>query len=538
MPESLLPFVRFVRTNMKVGATVALGPKTVIVGRNGSGKSTILQSIELATCGYASDMEGRNQVKQKAALQRLFPNGVDPDVECTLSDGTVFSWSARRKVDGNLDEVKHVQPVGVRWAVQELRGVLGSESTAVAAWLEQQVLGSLTTEELLATLPPEVHPEVKMLLKRHRASRLDFIDMAKNARDEAKTLRAQATRSEKTLQQMTTGVSPTLVDADRAQLEARLRGLNAARQGGVTHAEYAAMKAELDVMVDDYLQKQGQAAQLPQVEAQVGAALDKLRATLQVHRLHSSLGLEGCWVCGVGTNEQVDHQAREINKVFEELASTHADAVRRTGLEREVSALEIELKVRADRLNSVSLVEDTQAEANSIRVQIASDDAAKRIWLNATAVRMEVAQLRAKADHLSTASKALMAVGETHLVARKAAFEQDVSGFLPPGELVGIDLDSARVGLVRAGQFHSALAGAEGSRVLMALASVARHEGGPCIIAPEDRAWDPMTLGAVMKALTASSAQVIIMSTVMPVGVEGGWVVLDLNEHRSSAGST
>ena len=32
--------IKHVRTNAKVGADVELGPKTLIIGRNGSGKST------------------------------------------------------------------------------------------------------------------------------------------------------------------------------------------------------------------------------------------------------------------------------------------------------------------------------------------------------------------------------------------------------------------------------------------------------------------------------------------------------------------
>mgnify|MGYP003652432388 CR=1 FL=1 len=69
-------YIAEVTTTLKKGCNVTLGPKTVVYGPNGSGKSTIIQAIELATCGWASDMEGRDRVKLSRALARMFPKSV------------------------------------------------------------------------------------------------------------------------------------------------------------------------------------------------------------------------------------------------------------------------------------------------------------------------------------------------------------------------------------------------------------------------------------------------------------------------------
>ena len=52
-----------VRSNVKGGVDVQLGQRTVVYGPNGAGKTAVVQSIELATRGWVTDMEVREQVK-------------------------------------------------------------------------------------------------------------------------------------------------------------------------------------------------------------------------------------------------------------------------------------------------------------------------------------------------------------------------------------------------------------------------------------------------------------------------------------------
>jgi len=78
---------------------------------------------------------------------------------------------------------------------------------------------------------------------------------------------------------------------------------------------------------------------------------------------------------------------------------------------------------------------------------------------------------------------------------------------------------------MRDNKLHSALSGAEESRVLLALASAQEDGSKPCVLIPKDRGWDAATLYRVMEALADSPVQVIIMSTVEPKPVEG-WTLV------------
>jgi len=525
-------FFTRVSTNMKIGADVVLGQRTVLFGRSGNGKSTIVQSIELATCGYVSDVEGRDEVKQKGALQRLFPIGVAPAIECTMSDGRVYTWKATLKEgDGKLDEIEHIRPRPVRWAVQELRRVLGSEAATVAAWLEQQVLGSLTEEELLAPLPVEVHPEVRSLAKKlKRKGRLDFLSMAKAAREEARALRAEATRSEKTVEQMTIGVAPALSDEERSAMQARLDGLLTVK--GMTKAEYNALEDRIQEGVAAFGALEVELQRTASVTPELVAAIGRLQKAIAVQAQHrTALGPGGCWVCGVGSDEAIEAQRQQMEHILADLTRSQSAAMQRMAITMQLQALETQLRQQVATRDAAVVVEDTSEEVEGLRRRLASDEANRRTWRNAEAVRLDVRKHRARADHLSAAGKSMADVGVKHLEAKKHDFEQSVSSLLPSGEQVGIDLDSARIGLVRGSEFHSALSGAEGNRVLMALAAKTNGDQD-VIIAPEDRAWDPITLTAVMEALAETPAQVLIMSTVRPAAVPG-WTVVELGEHSN-----
>ena len=75
-----------ITSNVKKGVDIELGPKTLIVGPNGSGKTSTINSIELALCQQVTDLIGREVVKRPADIIKL-TNDKDLSVECILSDG-------------------------------------------------------------------------------------------------------------------------------------------------------------------------------------------------------------------------------------------------------------------------------------------------------------------------------------------------------------------------------------------------------------------------------------------------------------------
>ena len=515
-----------VKSTLKKGCDVQLGQRTVICGANGSGKSTIVQSIELAANGWASDMEGRSRVKQSASIARLFRPGVDKKAEAVLSDGTVFSWSLEDGArPGSFKKPNPVQPFSVDWPVQNLMEILRGDASTVGSWLEKQVVGDLTEEDLLSALPPAVRGVVSDFVK--QKSQIDFIALSKMASQQAKNLRSQATRSENTIEKMTEGVAPPLLESKRKELEELLSAMTAPRQGN-TQEDYDRCAAEVQSLVGQYVEKTDQLQRLAPLPVEVSSALERLVTANDLIKQHKHVfGQDECWVCG--SERSLKLQEAVLADAMKALQPQYLESINRQKVQQELSNLQAEMERKAAELKGMEVVEPVNdTERRNIISQIAADDANRKSWANAEAAGKEVEQMRAKADLLSLAGKALDKAGKKFLSQKKQAFEDHVSEYLPEGERLGVDLSSARVGLVRDGHLHSALSGAEWSRVLIALAS-AQNAGRstPCVVVPEDRAWDADTLEAVMKALSDAPVQVIIMSTVTPSPVEG-WTCVQL----------
>jgi energy-coupling factor transporter ATP-binding protein EcfA2 len=516
-----------VESTLKKGCNTQLGQRTVICGPNGSGKSTIVQSLELAANGWASDMEGRSRVKQSTALARLFPPDVEKRAVATLSDGTVFKWElADGAKAGSFKKPEHNPPLRIQWPVQDLMDTLRGDAGTVGAWLEKQVVGSLTEEELLSELPPAVRTLVAGFVK--KKGKTDFIALAKDAKQEAKNLRSQATRSEKTIERMVEGIAPPMLDSVRKEVEAQLASMTTPRSG-VTQEQHDAARKKIDELVDAMLAKDESLREMTTLSPEVSIALDRLVAAGDLIKQHvATFGNEECWVCGNEDERALDAQAFSLSEAMATLHPQYLESVQRQLVTKEREAIESDLRTKAAAfklLKVAEAVDDTKRK--ELLRKLASDDAAKRTWSNAEASRKELDQFRSQADLLNLAGSSLEKAGKRFLSNRKKVFEDEVSRFLPGGERIGVDLKSSRLGLRREGEIHSALSGAEWSRVLLALASAQLQGSAPCILVPEDRAWDSDTLSGAMRALSDSPVQVIIMATVTPDPVEG-WTCIQL----------
>ena len=121
-------YARRVVSNVKKGVDVELSRLTLLVGPNGSGKTSVQNALELALCGFASDVEGRDKVKLAYALARLGPGDQPLISNVTLSDGRDASWTLKPNKKGGYHDPEHTPPNGVRviFPVADVREVLGS----------------------------------------------------------------------------------------------------------------------------------------------------------------------------------------------------------------------------------------------------------------------------------------------------------------------------------------------------------------------------------------------------------------------------
>ena len=86
-------YIKKVTGSIKGGVDADLTEKTLIIGSNGAGKSAIVNAVELALVGGASDIEGRAWVQDVKRLKRL---GEFVNVQATLDDETACTFKIKK----------------------------------------------------------------------------------------------------------------------------------------------------------------------------------------------------------------------------------------------------------------------------------------------------------------------------------------------------------------------------------------------------------------------------------------------------------
>ena len=122
--------IKYIHSNIKNGVNTELGKKTLIVGPNMSGKTSILQALELALVGTISDAENRDEVKSLPPIIRSFGPSEDSFFSAaTVSDDTKFVWAYKR-LNGKVSKQEVSRPYSITYTSRDLlRALKGSAST-------------------------------------------------------------------------------------------------------------------------------------------------------------------------------------------------------------------------------------------------------------------------------------------------------------------------------------------------------------------------------------------------------------------------
>jgi hypothetical protein len=526
------PYVAHLTSNLKSSGgkpwTVELGPKTLVVGPNRSGKSRITQSLELALAGAADDLFGRNDVKAGDMLMGLV-SGERLSVAAKLSDDALYAFTVTEGA-----RPKHDAPVLGQLPLREIREVLsGSPATARRSFMRWAVQ-DVRKDDVFALVPAQFHAKLGDIFDANRGKSapeallgaLEYV--GKRQRDAAK----EVAGAEALIQSMALNLEEHPAEEDLAEATQML-----------TYARDLLAKTREDVDAASTIDTRTAAveATLTQGTGPVEEGnLDFAKAT------RTSLGialveaptLDSCTMCSspVGNAHLkaclgfYEGEVARLSKGRSQLSESD-----RWRLQDELTKLRA-LKLRLSRFSPQQAHDSAQAafdlatERNDRLLQ------AKATWDSMKRARETVSMMAGDVEVYKNMKKALEGAVATLLKSAAGAFAAKVQAFLPKDwkfeiQLTDGDREVFRLGLRQGGHLNLALSGVEWASVTMAIAMVvatAAPIGVPILTIPEDRGWDGTTLSQVMRAWSDFDGQVIIATTTRPVRPPKDWKVIEL----------
>ena len=565
-------YVSRVVGNIKGGCDLEIGARTLITGPNGAGKSRVVNTIELALSGFASDIVGRPELRQGADLIALAPDKEDLYAEVTLSDDRSMGvFSVSRKSGGKTERPKHFPPEGLRVAypVKDVVTALrGSVETARAFVLRHS--GLEVTEEAICERLPSACQEPYGTFAKAVNTPVEFanpIETLLAVREKAKAT-ARSSNAEKkaatslvdNLGKDLPALQPTEEEVQAAQKAARVA--SAAYQEAMNAPEPLDVEALREDAKGAVATLQHYEAEVNKLQEAAGQGVDesvaKVRVALGIilnaHADFADGQATECLVCGVrGAVHPPAYRAR-AQQIQAGLQSSRAALLARKQLPMVAEALKTaqqnaEKKVAlfqeaqrqgttsptTGRMECVALAYAalTEQEGNLLRLMEAraSWSALQQARDQGEEAKRSAAEAKALADACKEVADALVEDG-------RQQFEMRVNEYLPEGDAFSLVLQEGsrivcRFGFVRGGSLHTALSGAEWARLTIALglATMPTEDNVIAILSPEERAYDGQTLASVMRALSGCPGQVILTSPVKPRGrTPKGWKVINVEE--------
>lgn len=515
-----------------------------------SGKSAVVNALEAAGSGRVSDVAGRPLLAKDADLSML-SHADRVWSEAHLSDGSKAIWELSKGHRAKRTGPEIAFPLrGVRDAI------LGSPETA-RKWVLEQAGEAITWGEIVSLVPESLKKRLESIAGGDSAIAHNPATDLSLALEEARKRVREANAEAKAHRAVTAPPGPPASDEEVAKYEAIIKGweargaapaIDATREALVAARENAEALAKLIAHSEGELAKIGDLTPTTVLRT----------AAVTVVEAMAAKRTPSCWICGGKCDPSTIATRAVVGRV--QITADASAAKRRLDLEftlREANADLVAARREVERLAAEEARIERLAKSSTVQatpLPIPLEDARNLLrgaydrragW--AAARRAEEKALEAEREGVEW-SQLADALGKALgiLVEKaRAAFEARVQKYLPEGDLFGIDLldddrEIMRVGLRRsdrAGISHldAPLSGAEWARVTAALALATAPSEGPCVVIPEERAFDSVMLARVLEVwdralVDASAPQVVIASPIEPAKIPSGWTVIRVGE--------
>lgn len=567
-------------------STVALGQRTLIVGRNASGKTRLLNSVELALSGAADDLLGRQEVKSAGYLMLAgdpeqglhvvaeFDDGktseyhlasmhsrgkvtLHPgltDSEWTLPVRTVYKWLVAGPEKAREAFLPHIAR-GV--SPELLQGFLkgaGAVMPYAGGALPVDIPTLLAAIELAKKRIGELGKEREVVVKRWSALELQLGD--------AEPTKEQVRTANETLEQ---------TRKRRDYVKAMTMHMGTARRIAELQAQISECYATIDAAFPLLSPPPAEPPQTLNLPPVVGLLEDGLKL---LHRGHQQ-GLSRCPCCGTGTTPgQAQAWEAEVNSWFVGLAEERRNAAqvhehwrasqvaytqakdRRMQAEGYIAQLESQLQALVATLpqgdvemdDTIMLGERAVAEAEAVFEaallvvgSLKQRAAAYEQWMAAgehlNQLEQDTKNWKAWLDGLQKT------LGEL-LAACAALFTEEMDRWMPEGKRAVLILDDDgreefKMGLIDGPYVNAAPSGAELVMIMFAATAVILdrlpEEERPkyaCFMVPKECGYDSDTLKGMLEAWQELPYQVLLASTVPVDGEVDGWTYVPLSSDK------
>lgn len=579
--------IQWVESSVKGGISCPLGEKTLIVGRSGSGKSAVIQSVELAVRGRVSDISGRAEVAKEIDLMALAPGRTgELFAQAKMSTGDLAVWRAggKSKKAAHTYPERLVDPETVLPLRPVHAAVVGSVETARKFFM-QYAVGKIVEKDVLDRIPSDLHDHYRRailgtLTTTSVADKL--LSALEKAKKESKAAKDRVKGGKEVAAATANGLAPLPTEETQNALHAELKaarkaldGLLAAEAAG---GALARTQTDLDTTRAQVLKANEKVAHLTATLAEAEARLasagnakavddDTLRLVSAISWHVKNLPAGGtCLCCGqVGVTAEA-FQAR-LTAAQNYVASEQARLSGITALVAARDAAKLDLGTAQHDLAQLQTQESALANAmasagsgtpptaeiiTAARTRVEAAEAAvdalsqlRAAWGSTEKARDTSREAEKEAESWKRLADACVSAVSSLLDTGISGFVTRVQQCLPPTDAFALTLrDGARsvfqMGFMRDSVLYTALSGAEWARMMAAVAATCGPgEGKLGVVIPEERAFDPITLRMACEAFTHSPYQVIIGSPTRPDVVPAGWTIIDTekNEHRQTVAS-
>lgn len=564
-------------TNVRAGLgrpkDLTLGLHTVVVGKNGAGKTRIALALRLALTGRIDEVDD---------LTRLIPTGED-----TLTSTLILDDRALTYADGKATEIREVDqntyiktltPHEWTLPVQRLMEGLRLPVDERRAFLQPLVSHEVTAADIRAKIAaqPLITFFSDVIPDNDEHLTLDALY------DEAASAMQKANASALALVATATIVSrgdallpcPTAEDLKSAadQVAEITTIVEKARRA----SSYAGKKAEREAAEAQVTELQAQIdKEQAAVELLVAKSAELSSSAPPMHELLSHgqtasdativAGLNNCVACGSAVTAeslgawrgQLDGAItafREEYEVRQRALAQQQDEIQTA--QRNVAEIEIQLTDLTKRLADLDFeiaegpipsplpegLTIEEAESAQKLAQELNDQLQALVgqWAEIERARETGRLGAADTDFLMARAEAVKRIADDLLDASVEAFRERVQKYLPPDRRFAFALRNAFgvavcvVGLEKDGRVEYP-SGADETILLFALAAaildrMPEKPSNAYLLPMVDTAWDADSISAAMRALTKVPYPVLLLSTVLPKRAPDDWTVLDLEE--------